>query len=72
MGEPHVAQNPRVCPGLLSYRAGIWPVQFQAPSGCPMNVVMGEAVALRQLSQWQCATQLCGPRRLKLQAPHRQ
>jgi len=72
MGVPQVPQNPRVFPALLSKSFGPSPRNFHDPFSCPMNVVSGEAVARRQLSQWQWPNQFTSPRSSNPQAPQRQ
>lgn len=70
--EPQVAQNRLVTPGDEENSLGGWPVHLSEFLLTSIKDVTGEAVALRQLPQWQKHVQPTGPGVLQETDPQRQ
>ena len=61
VGEPHPPQKLRATPGDEANSFGCPLVNRSAAFGTMMNVVIGDDVWRRQLSQWQCAISIGSP-----------
>jgi hypothetical protein len=72
IGDPQVGQNDRRAPAEDCRTMGAMPVKRHASLGRPTQVVKGDEVARRQLSQWQWPHQIGAPVNSNVTAPHRQ